>query len=148
MKKTILSIALLISGISMVWANNSGDEFGRASVALHKDFANARNVSWQVHKGYYKASFTYNNQILFAYFQSGNNELIAVSRNILSSDLPINLSRQLKSKYASDYWVIDLFEMAADGQTNYYVTLENADEQIVLKSSDSDWQIYKETKKR
>lgn len=147
MKKTILFIVMLIGVTSMAMANGSGDEFGSASIALHRDFANAKNVSWENRNGFYKASFTYNNHILFAYFQAGNNELIAVSRNILTNELPIGLAKELQTKYSANFWVVDLFEIAADGQTNYYVTLENANEKIVLQSAGSEWQLYKEIKK-
>jgi len=77
-----------------------------------------------------------------------NNELLAVVRNILSQQLPINLFTSLKKEY-SGYWITDLFEMAADNETAYYVTLECSDNIIVLKSNDaSNWQVFKKEKKQ
>ncbi|HLZ89425.1 MAG TPA: hypothetical protein VKQ52_19355, partial [Puia sp.] len=64
-----------------------------------------------------------------------------------SDQLPINLLTSLKKEYG-DYWISDLFEIASDDQTNYYVTLETADKKIVLKSQGTEfWNEYKKEKK-
>ena len=41
----------------------------------------------------------------------------------------------------------DLFEAAKNDATNYYITLENADTKIILKSSGNSWDIYTKSKK-
>jgi len=83
---------------------------------------------------------------MFAYYDQ-NGELIATARNILSEQLPINLMSSLKRGY-SDYWISELFEMDRDGVAAYYVTLENGDETMVLKSNSlNDWSLYKKAKK-
>jgi hypothetical protein len=46
-----------------------------------------------------RATFTMDGSVLFAYFQP-DGEMIAVTRNILSDQLPINLMVTLKNKYA------------------------------------------------
>jgi hypothetical protein len=41
-----------------------------------------------------------------------------------------------------------LFEVAKNGETSYYVTLENADTKVVLKAqAGNDWSSYKKVKK-
>jgi hypothetical protein len=60
--------------------------------------------------------------------------------------LPISLQTSLK-KQCGDLWISDLFEVANDQGTSYYVTLENADTKIVLKSSGSDWTTYQKQRK-
>jgi hypothetical protein len=83
---------------------------------------------------------------MFAYYDESGN-LIASARNILSEQLPINLMNDLKKGY-SNYWISELFEMDKDGQASYYVTLENADETLILKSSSfNGWSTYKKSKK-
>jgi hypothetical protein len=53
----------------------------------------------------------------------------------------------LKRDY-SGYWISDLFEIASDDQTSYYVTLENMDKTIVLKSAGTSlWNVYTKIKK-
>ena len=87
-----------------------------------------------------------NDQVMFAYY-NGEGELLGVTRNIVSSQLPISLLADLKKNY-SEYWISDLFEMASNSETDYYVTLESADSTLVLKSSGSaSWNVYKKIKK-
>jgi hypothetical protein len=70
-----------------------------------------------------------------------------VSRNISSENLPIRLQADLKSTYAN-YWISDLFENAAPDATTYYITLENADQKLILHSSDSNaWSVYQKINK-
>jgi hypothetical protein len=57
------------------------------------------------------------------------------------------LQGNLKKDY-SDYWISDLFEVANNEGTSYYVTLENADTKMVLKASDGkSWRSYSKVKK-
>jgi len=70
-----------------------------------------------------------------------------VVRNITSTQLPISLLSDLKKDY-NEFWISDLFEIASEDQTTYYVTLENANKKIVLKSEgSSNWTVFSKTKK-
>lgn len=146
MKKTILSVALLISiGVSS-FANNTEGVNQKVTSSFVKDFNNAKDVKWENGKEFSKVTFTLNGQVMFAYY-AANGEKLAMSRNIVSSQLPINLLTDLKKNY-NEYWISDLFEMAAGNETSYYVTLENADTKLVLKSSDAaNWDVFKKEKK-
>jgi hypothetical protein len=49
----------------------------------------------------------------------------------------------LKKNY-SNHWISDLFEVSNEEGTAYYLTMEDADSKIVLKSTGgSSWDIYK-----
>ncbi|HEX9514305.1 MAG TPA: hypothetical protein VF939_27620 [Puia sp.] len=146
MKKIILSIAtVLMMGISTFAAKNN--EVNQLAVnAFHKEFVSAKNIVWEQKQDYLKVTFTINDQVLFAYYNN-NGDLKAVVRNIVSLQLPINLLSDLKKEY-NGFWISDLFEIASDDQTTYYVTLENADKKIVLRSSGTEsWSVYAKTKK-
>jgi hypothetical protein len=123
------------------------DEINKLAVkAFSKDFRNATNISWEQKENYVRVTFTMNDQVMFAYYDN-NGDLQAVVRNIVSDQLPINLLTQLKTEY-SGFWISDLFEVASDDQTTYYVTLENADKKIVLNSVNAaDWNVYSKFKK-
>lgn len=147
MKKTILALAVMLTmGLTNAFANK-GEEINQwAMASFNKDFKGAKNVSWQQHKDYTKATFSLNNHVLFAYYNQ-EGELLAVIRNVLSDQLPIRLLTEIKNKY-THYWISELFEMATESQTTYYVTVENSDEKIVLKSDGFDkWLVYKKEKK-
>jgi hypothetical protein len=147
MKKTILALALILTiGVTGAFAKDNDGINSQTMASFNRDFVNASNVSWNKQKDFAKVTFTFHNQVMFAYY-NGNGELIATARNILSEQLPINLMASLKKDY-SKYWISDLFEMATDGQTSYYVTLENGDETLVLKSNSfNEWSTYKKAKK-
>ena len=114
--------------------------------SFKKEFVDAKDVNWQSTKEYVKATFTLNDQVMFAYY-SQDGELLAITRNISSEKLPISLLTSLKKSY-NGYWISELFEMVADGKGTYYITLENADVELVLKSDEfGGWEVYKKSKK-
>lgn len=87
-----------------------------------------------------------NEQVLFAYFDE-TGELLGASCNILSNHLPINLQIKLK-KELSEGWISELFEFANDNETDYFVTIENADQKVQLKSAGHNaWSVYKKSSK-
>ena len=131
MKKTIFATAMMLTvGMTSAFANKKDLISTEVTSSFYKDFSTAKEVQWQREAAYTKATFSMDDQIMFAYYND-NGELIGVVRNILSDKLPINLMSGLKKNY-SNFWISDLFEMASDGQSNYYVTLETADETLVL----------------
>ncbi len=147
MKKRILTLALLLSlSISSIFANTVEGVNQKVINSFKSDFADARDVKWETGKDFVKATFTMHEQVIFAYY-SVEGEQIAVSRNIVSSQLPLNLLSDLKKNYTG-YWISDLFEMATKGDTAYYMTVENGDYSIVLKSIGSGgWEVYKRDRK-
>jgi hypothetical protein len=147
MKKIVLSIAtMLMMGVGAFAANNDEVVNQQALRSFRNEFTAASNVSWEAKNGYSRATFSLNGQVLFAYYGT-NGELQAVVRNIVSDQLPITLLTDLKKDY-SDYWISDLFEMATDNQTTYYITLENSDKKIILKSEGTNfWSVFSKTRK-
>ena len=147
MKKSILTWVLLLTvSISSTFANTIKNVSETVISSFKKDFASAQDVTWEKSKEVSKATFKFNDQVMFAYYAEDGN-LLAVIRNIVSTQLPINLLSDLKKNYGS-YWISDLFEMAADNSTSYYVTLQSGDQTIVLKSySSTGWETFKKEKK-
>jgi hypothetical protein len=97
-------------------------------------------LATNVNKDYTKLTFKMNGMVLFAFY-SGDGELLAVTHNIISTQLPLQLLIKLRHDYTG-YWISDLFEYDADGSTSYFLTLENADSKVTLKSSDGNWETY------
>lgn len=114
--------------------------------AFQTEFTNASEVKWTIGETFYKAAFTMGSQHLFAFY-SLDGELMGVTRNISTVQLPVYLQTSLKKNY-SDKWVTELFEVSNADGTTYYLTLENADSKLILKSSDGgDWKVYKKNQK-
>ena len=95
MKKRILIFALLLTGISYSYADTTSGITKKTVASLNKDFANAQNVQWDQKTNYAIATFSLNNDIMFAYY-GNDGELMAVARNILSDKLPISQLMSLK----------------------------------------------------
>jgi hypothetical protein len=57
-------------------------------------------------------------------------------RNILSSELPVTLLADIKKDY-KDFWITALSEEGKGRHADYSITLENADQIVQLRSSDS-----------
>ena len=144
MKSTFSQIALtaallLTLGLSTSFAATTTDN-GGVTASFRKDFKQAELLSIVDGKDYTKVTFKMNGVILSAFYKD-NGELLAVTHNITSSQLPINLLIQVKHNYA-DCWISDCFEIDANGAASYYITLENANTKLTLHSNGNDWETY------
>jgi len=59
-----------------------------------------------------------------------------VEHNILSSQLPQALQTDIKKEY-KDYWITGLLTEGKGRHPEYYMTLENADQIVKLRSRDA-----------
>jgi hypothetical protein len=140
-KFAFIAALLLTVGIGSSFAAPAGNGNEIILASLRKDFKTAEVMGIEARKDYTKVTFKLNSIVLFAYYNA-NGDLLAIVRNILSTQLPIQLLMDLKQRY-SDNWITDLFEMNVNGQTTYYATLENSDTRITLRSDGSDnWENY------
>ena len=133
MKKIFLSVALVLAaglGFTFAQSNKTTDHYLQAS--FKESFSTAKDISWKQAKNYDEVTFTMDGHVLSAFYKD-NHRLIAMSRNISSAQLPLTLLGDLKRNY-NEYWITDLFELAIDGRTEYYITLENAEKKKVMKS--------------
>lgn len=147
MKKSILMWAMMLTmGLTSAFANNEETISQRAISSFKKEFTQAQDVKWESTKDFVKATFKMNDQVMFAYY-SQMGDLMAVTRNIVSGQLPINLLSDLKKNYGA-YWITDLFEVSSSSEASYYVTLQDADTRVILKSNGiSAWELFKKEKK-
>ncbi len=143
---TLLVVTLSISSLFANNSKNRNNVDERVEKSFKKTFASAQQESWSRVNNLNKVQFNLNGQVLFAYLDD-EGTLVGVYRNILSTQLPISLMTEIKEEY-SDYWISTLFEVANEGTTTYYITLENAGQQLVLKSENSSsWSVFSRTKK-
>lgn len=140
-KKFAFAVALLLTvGITSSFATPT-DKTDLIKASFQKDFKKAELIGIETKSNFNKLTFKMNDMVLFAFY-SDNGELLAVTRNIKSSQLPIQLFLELKKDY-SNYWITDLFEFNSDGTNSYYVTIENADSVITLRAgSNESWALY------
>ena len=146
-KRVALSGLAILFAMSLSFANQQGDVNQKAVTSFQKDFRHATNVNWQFNAQFIKVTFTLDEQVYFAYYNE-EGERLALTRNVKSQELPMGLRAQLQESYQG-YWISDLFEINAKEEAAYYVTIENADYKITLKSVGmSEWANYKKIEKR
>ena len=142
-----MAVAVFLTILSGTAFANSTEVNPKVIEAFKSTFVSADDVSWSTGGDYYRAAFTYNSKNVFAYY-SKEGKFLGITRLMSTSELPLMLQTSFKKKYA-DYWVTDLFELAKTEGTAYYLTLENAEEVIIVKSSGgSDWSTFKKSKKQ
>jgi len=151
MKRTFATIALtaallFTAGVGSSFAHSTAKDNDNIDVYFHKDFQNAELISTSTGTGFVKVIFKMSSMILTAFY-SNSGELLAVTHNITSTQLPLQLLMQVKRNY-SGYWISDLFEYNANGSSSYFLTLENADSKITLRSNDRDWEKFDKTTKQ
>ena len=140
----IMTLAIAISSFAAF--AREGNVSTTVLDAFTTEFAEAKDVQWTSGSNFYKADFIMNSQYMAAYYNF-NGQLLGVTRNISSLDLPLNLQNNLRKDYGS-HWISGLFEVSNDDGTHYYITMENADEVVTLKSSNNGkWKVYKKAVK-
>jgi hypothetical protein len=145
--KILIGVFVFITGISSAFANGKEEVNDKIIKTFQKEFAGAQNVQWITTKEFVRATFTLNEQVVYAYY-SPDGSLLGVTRNIVSGQLPINLLTDLKKNH-NNYWITDLFEMASNNENIYYITLENSDHKLVLKSNGTTgWEVFKKERKQ
>ena len=97
-------LATLITVFSLVSTTSHATDNTEVSAAVlasfNSSFKNASEVSWKTTgNNIYKADFSLNGQYVTAYYDATAN-LIAVTRNISSFQLPVTLQAKLKEKSA------------------------------------------------
>lgn len=144
MKKLILMLSILLTTLSSFADDAVVNE--KVLNAFKHDFENAAQVEWSTGSNYYKATFLFNERYVFAYYNT-DGRLLGLTRNIIVSELPLKLQKELKKDY-DNMWVSELFEASREEGTAYYITLENADTQLILRSAAANsWEVYKKVKK-
>ncbi len=146
-KRFAIAAALFLTvGIGSSFAAPAGNGNDIVIASFHKEFRTADVLQVDSKKDYTKVTFKMNGVVMFAYY-SENGDLMAVVRNILSTQLPIRLLMELKQNHP-DCWITDLFEMDANGQTVYFAALENSDTKVTLRSDNSSsWDTYQKENK-
>ena len=148
MKKqlTLIAVALVLSLTSIQTVNAQTSVPTTVTEQFNTDHAKATNISWEEGNNWYKASFESNGQYLSTFYGADGQE-IAVTRNISSTMLPLTLQNNMQSYLKGGHWITDLFEMNVNGETHYFITFDDADEQHILEAVNDSWSVYKRIRK-
>jgi hypothetical protein len=146
MKKIITILAMTLV-VSTSFASIKPETVNSQALnTFSSEFVGATGATWTINKDFYQVTFTLNGQQMFAYYNKAG-EFLAVSQNISSVQLPNSLKKGLK-KVMTNRWITDLFEITNNEQTSWYVTIESADEKIVLRSDNGGkWKVFQTIQK-
>lgn len=141
-KKMIMLAAAFVLTANAIFAESDRARIPESVVsAFTSTFVHVREVRWENFGNYFKASFIQRGKTMYAFY-SDNAEFMGIAKNILSDRLPVILQAGIKSKYPG-YWITDLANYQVGDKGGFLVTLENADQKIVLKTEDNQhWQVY------
>ena len=145
MKPILIAVALLAGTFTKSVAAEVPAVQPTVLQSFKTTFTNATEVGWSTTKDLYKADFALNGRYVTAYFRE-DGTMQALVRHISADNLPIILQTALKNNHKGE-WVTDILEVTSENGVQYYVTLENADAQIVLKSSSTTWSTYQKQHK-
>jgi len=118
----------------------------QSNQAFLRDFPGAENVNWKTGAPFEIATFNYNGVITTAYYDLGS-ELVGTTTEKTFSDLPLHAQEHIKKNYSgytpgkvilfddNEYNDTDmeLFSTVFDDEDNYFVSMENDKETIILK---------------
>ncbi|MEO7264673.1 MAG: hypothetical protein ABIW38_07155 [Ferruginibacter sp.] len=146
-KLTTIAAAIAMFFSSAAFAAGFDPVSTEVSTAFLKKFSNAENVTWKKSGALYFANFQMEKNSFFAAFND-QAELVAISRTISISQVPLQLSQTLADNY-KDYTVSNsVTEIVLEGVTAYYLTIENKSRVLSLKATASgDIEVLSKTKK-
>lgn len=147
MKKRIVSAAIMLMILtSAAFAGDVEIANPKVITSFQKEFVKASDVQWGKTNGLYKATFKMNDFIMYALFNE-DGSLAGAYRSLVSSQLPIGLQSELRNQF-SEYWITDLYEFSNTEGGGYYVSIENADQIMIMKSTNAtNWQVFRKIKK-
>ncbi len=146
MKRFIIALTMAFSVFTMSAFAIDGTINPRVQKSFESSFASAKDVKWSMVENLYLAEFSVDGQKVSAFYDV-EGTLVATARHIAPQQLPISLQSSLK-KRSEGYTLADIFEVNNQDGTSYYVTIDNGEKRIMLKSGVAgDWSVYKKEKK-
>jgi hypothetical protein len=146
MKRIILTLAVMLSLVSISFAADEEKVSAAVLQSFHSSFKQAKEVDWTVKENLYKAQFNLDGQYITVFYNL-EGKMLGMTRNLAVQQLPIGLQTSLRNQVEGT-WISELFEVSNEDGTTYYVTLENADTKQVLKSSGSgEWTSFQKLRK-
>lgn len=135
MKKILVTIAIVVVGLSSTFASENSIIDPRIISAFEKDFSFAKNVKWEAKKDLAQVSFLLNDQAVTAWYNS-DAVLITMARNLLYGQLPISVIKALDQKYP-DAALFGIIEIIHNNEVQYQVTAETKRKTLLLKVTPS-----------
>ncbi len=137
MKKLFIAVLLVAAIGTSAFANPTTVNY-KILNSFGTDFKGAENVSWKINKDFVKASFTYDETQIDAFYNI-DGEFIGTSKQFELNKLPKKGLETITKKYPyPPYKLIESIELTyADGDKGYFISFEKNNETLVLQVSTS-----------
>ncbi|MDB5222352.1 MAG: hypothetical protein JWN83_1019 [Chitinophagaceae bacterium] len=134
-------LTIIFAGLFLLFSASSftppeeAEVSAKVKAVFESGFTSVSEVKWKKREDLYVVSFKANDLYLMAAYNE-DAELLAITRFITLSQLPLNVSLALESKYPG--YIIDpaIIELSTD-QTLYYIYAENEKFKLKIKSDAS-----------
>ena len=145
--KTVFAAVAMLFAVSAFASPGPDKVSKRVKTEFERNFSDALNVKWEKQDDFYFAYFNLNlKEVSAAYNENG--DLLGVSRILETDQLPLGISLAIANKYAGYIVGKTITEIIYEGQTNYYVIVENDRKNLKLKcNSNGEITIDKKVKK-
>ena len=129
--KTVLTAIAMLLVVSS-FASDGSKVSAKVQAAFQHDFSQATQVNWEAISDFYFASFQLNGISVESAYNNGG-ELVGTSRKIDIDQVPMAVSLELAKKYG-DYTIAShAYELNFEGQTSYYVNVQDNKQLLSLK---------------
>lgn len=132
MKKIITILAIMFTAGAAFASNDNVTDNKKAMNTFNREFAGASDVAWYHSEESTIAKFNLNNSKVTAHFSKAG-ELLATSRYITDTELPVNVISKL-IKHFPDQNIRTIVEYTVEGENTYVITLESKTEWTILKA--------------
>lgn len=133
MKKLFLAALMAVAVAGSAFAADASKLSNKVKNNFEAQFAGAQNIEWAIRDTYTKFSFTLAGERVEAFY-SQEGELIATSRKVEFSRLPVSAIQHIQKNYGA-YKTEETIEFDQDGDRSYYVSLDKAGKKIILQVS-------------
>ena len=143
------SLFMLLTILSFYFAKAApvpGDIAPAAVVSFEKAFKDATNTEWMEVGDLFRVKFNFGTQLLYAFYNA-KGECICICRSVSLEQMPPILQVMFQKDFSGSV-VVDSFEVAADADISYYITIIKDNRRITLRSvGNTDWTVYNKEKK-
>jgi hypothetical protein len=144
MKKLLFAALIAVSISTGSFAQDATDNY-KALNNFEASFTGANNVGWTLKDNLTVASFVQDESNVKVFYNS-EGDFVATTKEVTLEDLPIYAKRIIAKKY-SGFIVKEAFKFKADNETDYFIAVENEQENVVLKVHEGSISVYSKTGK-
>ena len=140
-RKTLLVTFLFSISISSLFAADFDEVSKSIMENFQKEFNRAEDIHWTEAGELRKATFRLNGVEMHAYYTE-NGDKYASAKNVHVTEISEKVMLKIKNQF-KNHWITSAFEVEQNGTKTFYVTFENADQKVMVKTNGKNaWTIY------